>query len=89
MGADPLFCTLLTSFNRTSETQVNAYIEIGSCNYQATPLCAKALEDGNYNELIDPALKGNYNPHEVACMVACAGASVSYSAKRRPKMSQV
>ncbi|KAJ6906081.1 proline-rich receptor-like protein kinase PERK7 [Populus alba x Populus x berolinensis] len=55
----------------------------------ATPLCAKALEDGNYDELIDPALKGNYNPHEVACMIACAGASVSYSAKRRPKMSQI
>ncbi|KAJ6897404.1 proline-rich receptor-like protein kinase PERK7 [Populus alba x Populus x berolinensis] len=31
----------------------------------ATPLCAKALEDGNYDELIDPALKGNYNPHEI------------------------
>ncbi|KAF9676008.1 hypothetical protein SADUNF_Sadunf09G0093600 [Salix dunnii] len=55
----------------------------------ATPLCAKALEDGNYDELIDPALEGNYNPHEVASMIACAGASVSYSAKRRPKMSQI
>ncbi|KAJ6716735.1 PROLINE-RICH RECEPTOR-LIKE PROTEIN KINASE PERK4 [Salix koriyanagi] len=55
----------------------------------ATPLCAKALEDGNYDELIDPALEGNYNPHEVACMISCAGASVSYSAKRRPKMSQI
>ncbi|KAG5238953.1 proline-rich receptor protein kinase [Salix suchowensis] len=72
-------------------TGLNACIEIlvYAIYYQATPLCAKALEDGNYDELIDPALEGNYNPHEVACMISCAGASVSYSAKRRPKMSQI
>ena len=56
---------------------------------QARPLCAKALEDGNYDELVDPALERNYDLQEMACMVACAGASVSHSAKRRPKMSRV
>ncbi|KAJ6927199.1 proline-rich receptor-like protein kinase PERK5 [Populus alba x Populus x berolinensis] len=55
----------------------------------ARPLCAKALEDGNYDELVDPALEGNYDLQEMACMVACAGASVSHSAKRRPKMSRI
>ncbi|KAB5561313.1 hypothetical protein DKX38_006270 [Salix brachista] len=55
----------------------------------ARPLCAKALEDGNYGELVDPSLEGNYDLQEVACMVACAGASVSHSAKRRPKMSRI
>ncbi|KAJ6345981.1 hypothetical protein OIU78_008605 [Salix suchowensis] len=65
-----------------------AKLSSDTCTH-ATPLCAKALEDGNYDELIDPALEGNYNPHEVACMISCAGASVSYSAKRRPKMSQI
>ncbi|KAJ6936887.1 hypothetical protein NC652_011543 [Populus alba x Populus x berolinensis] len=55
----------------------------------ARPLCAKALEDGNYDELVDPALERNYDLQEMACMVACAGASVSHSAKRRPKMSRI
>ncbi|KAJ6395865.1 hypothetical protein OIU77_021008 [Salix suchowensis] len=55
----------------------------------ARPLCAKALEDGNYGELVDPSLEGNYDLQEVACMVACAGASVSHSAKMRPKMSRI
>ncbi|KAL3597335.1 hypothetical protein D5086_008972 [Populus alba] len=55
----------------------------------ARPLCAKAIEDGNYDELVDPALEGNYDLQEMACMVACAGASVSHSAKRRPKMSRI
>ncbi|KAI5592148.1 hypothetical protein POPTR_004G153600v4 [Populus trichocarpa] len=55
----------------------------------ARPFCAKALEDGNYDELVDPALEGNYDLQEMACMVACAGASVSHSAKRRPKMSRI
>ena len=64
-------------------------LNIRFMNLQARPLCAKALEDGNYGELVDPALEGNYDLQEVACMVACAGASVSHSAKRRPKMSRV
>ncbi|KAJ6365118.1 hypothetical protein OIU76_029981 [Salix suchowensis] len=58
-------------------------------SFDARPLCAKALEDGNYGELVDPSLEGNYDLQEVACMVACAGASVSHSAKMRPKMSRI
>lgn len=50
---------------------------------------AKALEDGNYSELVDPRLENNYNPQEMARMVASAAASVRHSGKRRPKMSQV
>lgn len=56
---------------------------------QARPLMTRALEDGNYSELVDPRLENNYNPQEMARMVALAAASVRHSARRRPKMSQV
>ncbi|KAF5765115.1 putative protein kinase RLK-Pelle-PERK-1 family [Helianthus annuus] len=55
----------------------------------AGPLLAKALEDRNYNGLVDPRLEGNYEPHEVARMVSCTAASIRHAAKRRPKMSQI
>lgn len=50
---------------------------------------SQALVDGNYDELVDPRLDDDYNPMELARMVACAAACVRHSAKRRPKMSQV
>ncbi|KAL9229449.1 hypothetical protein vseg_004913 [Gypsophila vaccaria] len=53
------------------------------------PLLAKALETGNYDELADPRLERNYNPHEMKRLVACAAASIRHSAKKRPKMSQI
>ncbi|KAF1002651.1 hypothetical protein AG4045_002169 [Apium graveolens] len=56
---------------------------------KARPLMTKALEDGNYSELVDPRLENNYNSEEVARMVALAAASVRHSARRRPKMSQI
>lgn len=56
---------------------------------QARPLFHRALEDGNYNELVDIRLDNNYNPHEMARMVASAAASIRHSARKRPKMSQV
>lgn len=56
---------------------------------QARPLCMRALEDGNYDELADPYLERNYPVHEMARMVASAAASIRHSAKRRPKMSQI
>ncbi|KAI3462496.1 hypothetical protein Pfo_019159 [Paulownia fortunei] len=55
----------------------------------ARSLLSKALEDGNYDELVDPRLEGNYVPNEIARMVACAAASIRHSARRRPKMSQI
>ena len=50
---------------------------------------ARALEDGNFNELADARLEGNYNPQEIARMVTCAAASIRHSGRKRPKMSQV
>lgn len=56
---------------------------------QARPLLTQALEDGNYDSLVDARLQRNYNTNEMARMVACAAASVRHSARRRPRMSQV
>lgn len=55
----------------------------------ARPHLTKALEDGNYNELVDPRLEDNFTQHEMARLVACAAASIRHSARRRPKMSQI
>ncbi|PKA48852.1 Proline-rich receptor-like protein kinase PERK4 [Apostasia shenzhenica] len=55
----------------------------------ARPLLTQALNDENYDELVDPRLEGNFSKMEMARMVACAAASVRHSAKRRPKMSQI
>ncbi|KAL2905582.1 Proline-rich receptor-like protein kinase PERK4 [Bienertia sinuspersici] len=53
------------------------------------PLLAKALENGSYHEFVDPRMEGNFDPHLMKRMVACAAASIRHSAKRRPKMSQI
>ncbi|XP_027347949.1 proline-rich receptor-like protein kinase PERK4 [Abrus precatorius] len=56
----------------------------------ARPLLSKGLEeDGNFGELVDPFLEGNYNAQEMTRMAACAAASIRHSAKKRPKMSQI
>ncbi|KAJ7944302.1 Receptor-like kinase [Quillaja saponaria] len=55
----------------------------------ARPLLNRALEEGNYTELVDPFLENNYNAQEMARMVACAAASIRHSGRKRPKMSQI
>ncbi|XP_077219705.1 proline-rich receptor-like protein kinase PERK15 [Tasmannia lanceolata] len=55
----------------------------------ARPLLTRAVEDGNYDALLDPRLQKNYNANEMARMVACAAACVRHSARRRPQMSQI
>ncbi|KAL2348504.1 hypothetical protein Fmac_002504 [Flemingia macrophylla] len=56
----------------------------------ARPLLTRGLEeDGNFGELVDPFLEGNYNPQELSRMAACAAASIRHSSKKRPKMSQI
>ncbi|KAI3704554.1 hypothetical protein L1987_74778 [Smallanthus sonchifolius] len=55
----------------------------------AKPLIAKAKEDGDYNEVVDPRLKDKYDHNEMAQMASCAAASVRHSARKRPKMSQI
>lgn len=55
----------------------------------ARPLLTRALEEGNFDSLVDPRLKGEFNHNELARMVACAAACVRHSARRRPRLSQV
>ncbi|XWS45397.1 hypothetical protein CRYUN_Cryun15aG0133000 [Craigia yunnanensis] len=55
----------------------------------ARPLLARALENGNHDELVDARLELNYNHNEMQRMVACAAASIRHSARKRPKMSQI
>ncbi|KAJ4917559.1 Proline-rich receptor-like protein kinase PERK7 [Raphanus sativus] len=55
----------------------------------ARPLCMNAAQDGEYGELVDPFLENQYEPYEMARMVACAAAAIRHSGRRRPKMSQI
>ncbi|KAJ4822598.1 Proline-rich receptor-like protein kinase perk1 [Turnera subulata] len=55
----------------------------------ARPLLTRALEDGNFDTLVDQKLQHDYEHNEMARMVACAAACVRHSARRRPRMSQV
>ncbi|KAL3038977.1 hypothetical protein AAZX31_01G162100 [Glycine max] len=56
----------------------------------ARPLLTRGLEeDGNFGELVDAFLEGNYDPQELSRMAACAAGSIRHSAKKRPKMSQI
>ncbi|KAA8536112.1 hypothetical protein F0562_028590 [Nyssa sinensis] len=55
----------------------------------ARPILMHATDGGGFEELVDPNLGSNYDPQEMLRMVACAGACIRHSARRRPKMSQI
>ncbi|KAI3417012.1 uncharacterized protein J3R85_014859 [Psidium guajava] len=55
----------------------------------ARPQLTRALDDENFDSLVDPRLQNNYNHDEMARMVSCAAACVRHSARRRPRMSQI
>ncbi|KAK8602529.1 hypothetical protein V6N12_052335 [Hibiscus sabdariffa] len=56
---------------------------------KARPLLARALEDKDFETLVDPRLNGAYNNSEMATMVSCAAACIRQSAWLRPRMIQV
>ncbi|KAK9148815.1 hypothetical protein Scep_007572 [Stephania cephalantha] len=66
----------------------NTYMDDSLVDW-ARPLLNRALEDGNYDSLVDARLQRDYSYNEMACMVSCAAACVRHSARRRPRMSQV
>ncbi|CAO2822855.1 unnamed protein product [Amaranthus hypochondriacus] len=66
----------------------NAYVDDSLVDW-ARPLLTRALEENNFETLVDTHLQNNFNPNEMARMVACAAACVRHSARRRPRMSQV
>jgi len=55
----------------------------------AKPLLTKAVEEEDYEELIDPKLEANYDAYEMARLVACAAAAVRQTARSRPRMAQI
>ncbi|CAL4919345.1 unnamed protein product [Urochloa decumbens] len=55
----------------------------------ARPALSRALAGGDYDDVADPRLQGNYDPVEMARLVASAAAAVRHSARKRPKMSQI
>uniref|UniRef100_A0ACD5VUW4 Uncharacterized protein n=1 Tax=Avena sativa TaxID=4498 RepID=A0ACD5VUW4_AVESA len=55
----------------------------------AKPLLTKAVEEENYEELIDPKLQANYDAYEMVRLVACAAAAVRQTARSRPRMAQI
>lgn len=55
----------------------------------AWPMLIQASKGGNYEEMVDPRLRGNYNRDEMHRLVACAAACLRHAAKKRPKMSTI
>nr|KYP65188.1 putative serine/threonine-protein kinase At1g01540 family [Cajanus cajan] len=55
----------------------------------ARPLLAQALQDGDFNDLVDPRLQQNNEAQEMVRMITCAAACVRHSARLRPRMSQI
>ncbi|KAG6727894.1 hypothetical protein I3842_02G146700 [Carya illinoinensis] len=55
----------------------------------ARPLLMRALENGNFDALVDPRLHNGYNSSEMSRMATCAAACVSHSARQRPRMSVI
>ncbi|KAB5563921.1 hypothetical protein DKX38_003975 [Salix brachista] len=59
-----------------------------SHEYQARPLLKQALEDSNYDAVVDPKLQ-DYDSNEMNRMICCAAACVRHIARFRPRMSQI
>ncbi|KAJ6290573.1 hypothetical protein OIU78_026336 [Salix suchowensis] len=55
----------------------------------ARPLLTSALENEDFEALVDPELEKNYVPSEMFRMIEAAAACVRHSAAKRPRMSQV
>ncbi|KAK4280886.1 hypothetical protein QN277_012445 [Acacia crassicarpa] len=55
----------------------------------ARPLLIRALEEHDFDSVVDPRLKDEYDVNEMTRMVACGAVCTRHSARHRPKMSQV
>lgn len=56
---------------------------------QARPLLNRALDTGNFEEIVDPRLENNYVSSQMFRMMEAAAACVRHSASKRPRMAQV
>ncbi|KAK2374482.1 non-specific serine/threonine protein kinase [Trifolium repens] len=55
----------------------------------ARPLLVRAIETGDFSELVDPRLQRQYSDSEMVRMIEAAAACVRHSAPKRPRMVQV
>ncbi|KAM3747650.1 hypothetical protein ACB098_05G050700 [Castanea mollissima] len=55
----------------------------------ARPSLAQALKHSNFDAVVDPRLRNDYESTELARMVACAAACVRHLAQSRPRISQI
>jgi hypothetical protein len=56
---------------------------------QSRPLLNRAIENQEFDELVDPRLDGNFDDVEMFRVIEAAAACIRHSAARRPKMGQV
>ncbi|KAK1354061.1 hypothetical protein POM88_047317 [Heracleum sosnowskyi] len=92
-NASALLCLLQRNIRSNGFLSASSKRSAGSTGLngriaQARPLLTRALEEGNFDGLVDSRLRNNYNQSEMSRMVACATACVRHSARRRPRMSQ-
>jgi hypothetical protein len=56
---------------------------------QARPLLNRAIDEQEFEELVDPRLAGDFDDVEMFRVIEAAAACIRHSAARRPKMGQV
>ncbi|URE24029.1 STYKc [Musa troglodytarum] len=56
---------------------------------QARPLLIQTLENGDFGDLPDPRLDGNYNKDEMFRMIEIAAACTRHSSTMRPRMGRI
>ncbi|GAV64477.1 Pkinase_Tyr domain-containing protein [Cephalotus follicularis] len=77
---------LITGRRPVDRTQ--SFVDEGIVDW-AKPLLTQALENGNFDSLVDSRLQKDYDPNEMARLIACAAACVRHSASLRPRMSKI
>uniref|UniRef100_J3L437 non-specific serine/threonine protein kinase n=1 Tax=Oryza brachyantha TaxID=4533 RepID=J3L437_ORYBR len=55
----------------------------------AKPLLGRAVDEGIFDELVDPRLENNFDSYDMERLIACAAAAVRHTARSRPRMSQI
>ncbi|CAI9087342.1 OLC1v1021393C1 [Oldenlandia corymbosa var. corymbosa] len=75
----------------TGRKPVDASLPLGeeSLVEWGRPLLSQALENENFEELVDQRLGNNFEKTEMFRMIEAAAACVRHSASKRPRMSQV
>lgn len=66
----------------------NSYMDDSLVDW-ARPMLTHAMEECNYDALVDTRLQHNYNINEMKQMISCASSCVRHSSRHRPRMSHI